>query len=728
VEFGLDWGGRFSVIFLLVMLPVSFVTAYLSYRRMFLQAKLLFSLRALALLLLGLAVADPILYYGLRTTEKPKLALLLDNSASMGIKEEMGKRNEILENIIWRKDGLLKNLKKRGVSPLLFKFSEELVPLSSSEDSLSLEGKRTNIGEALNKVIGRLGIDSLQGMILLSDGINNFGPDPIRLAQSLGLPIYTVGIGSREKKKDVALNRIFTNEIVYPGDRIPVEVTLKSQGFKGEKTILSLKEGNLLLDSKEVSLSGEGEGESVILHFIPRTPGVHQYTVSIPSQAGEDFYENNQKSFAIRVLKNKMKIAILACPGFEFKFLRSYLKGDKDIDPTYFIFRGDGSFSIHTSEGEREGHLPSDTKIISLFDLVILLDFPARELKRMDKLLSEYVENKGGALLICGGENLGDYKGSSLEKLLPLLLGNGIEESPYQLVISPEGETHPIMNLLPDLEERKDPFSDLPPLLGFGRILGRKSGTTVLAVHPKFSTPQGKMPLVAVGRFGLGKVMLVAGFPLWRWDFLLWGVGKTNELYQKFWGNCIRGLVMREELGRLKITTDKPSYLENEELFFQGQVYDENYRPLEEVELRVRIWEKEGKGEGRELILESREGGWYWGKLRGLSPGNYSFQGEAINREKNLGKCQGEFSVSESNLEFEKTEMDEGLLRKISEVSGGKYYSAIDVSSLPQDLQLKFRKIFRRHEVKLRYHPLLFCLLLLLVGGEWSLRRRRGLA
>jgi hypothetical protein len=71
--------------------------------------------------------------------------------------------------------------------------------------------------------------------------------------------------------------------------------------------------------------------------------------------------------------------------------------------------------------------------------------------------------------------------------------------------------------------------------------------------------------------------------------------------------------------------------------------------------------------------------------------------------------------------------MQEALLRKMAELSDGKYISIRDLRSLPTAVGTPPRMAVERREMDLWDQPLLYCVVVLLAGVEWYVRRRSNL-
>jgi hypothetical protein len=72
--------------------------------------------------------------------------------------------------------------------------------------------------------------------------------------------------------------------------------------------------------------------------------------------------------------------------------------------------------------------------------------------------------------------------------------------------------------------------------------------------------------------------------------------------------------------------------------------------------------------------------------------------------------------------------MREPLLRRVADETGGRFYTAANVASLPEDMAITGKGVTVQEEMELWDMPFLFLLLVGLIGAEWLLRRKRGMA
>ena len=129
--------------------------------------------------------------------------------------------------------------------------------------------------------------------------------------------------------------------------------------------------------------------------------------------------------------------------------------------------------------------------------------------------------------------------------------------------------------------------------------------------------------------------------------------------------------------------------------------------------------------DGREVPLREEGGGRYGGSLGGLEPGDYSYRAEARMGDVLIGADEGGFLVERHSIESVDLRADKVLLDEIARRSGGEYRSLGQWRDLPALLPLQKRLVEKAHTLPL-WGPT--CpLVLVLLGIEWGLRKRRGM-
>ena len=110
---------------------------------------------------------------------------------------------------------------------------------------LTARGYETRLGEALARVLDQEPPGVLAGVIVLTDGANNAGVDPVAAVTALGkagVPVHTLGIGSDRLPTNVRVADVLVPARVFPGDRFAVTAYLQAQGLAGQTVRVELSE------------------------------------------------------------------------------------------------------------------------------------------------------------------------------------------------------------------------------------------------------------------------------------------------------------------------------------------------------------------------------------------------------------------------------------------------------------------------------------------------------
>ncbi|MCG8608560.1 hypothetical protein MJD09_26685 [bacterium] len=680
---------------------------------------LLVSLRAVALTLILLLLFEPILGISRKVTEKPVVAVLVDDSASMNLTDQKVDRSQVLRELL---SSNFFAKEASGYDKWFFPFSYQLFdPTSQTPDSLELNGDGTDIRRGLEETQARLAESYLTAVILVTDGSNNLGENPARFASSYPVPIYPIAVGDPSEQSDILISNYVANEIAYAGTQIPIDVLVKSSGFTGRKVSVDLMQNNQTIDSQTISLGGDGLEQKVRLQFIPEQEGVFKYEIKLPNLGGELTGINNTKSFFLKVLKSKLRVLLVA-GGLspDLRFLKRILHDDVNIELTLIEEKLKGQFYQNT------GQLTSDR--MASFDCIILLDYPRRYSNTAFLNQIKATLAKGKSLLQISGKNVNLKKLWELRDFLPLAAQprQGREQSVY-LNILPLGRQHPVFRLSEDEFENQEKWKELPPIFTNLSAVSPDQKAQVLAAvdiqRSEGASPRSS-PLIVAASSGKRKSLAVLAYGIWRWDLLMWGIGQTNESYRTFVQNTIRWLTTLEDSKLVRVASNKEIYRSGEEVKFTAQVYFEDYQPVDGAEVSVRLSGTKGT---QDLSLRNIGDGRYDGSFQVLEGGDYQFTGTAHLQGRVLGRDTGKFFVEEFSLEYQNTRMNEELLKRIASESGGVYFTSDDFTGLHDKLSFPEKHLVIRSEFEIWNKAPLLIACLVLLGLEWFIRKRKGM-
>jgi von Willebrand factor type A domain len=621
--------------------------------------------------------------------------------------------------------------------------SEEVKAAIEAVGKLEAKGEKTALGRSIIQVLTELRGVPPTAVLLLSDGQTTDG-EPLakaaEIAKQKGVPIFAVGIGDPEPAKDLELTDMLVDEVVFVDDLVRFEAKLQSKGFGGEPVTIRLKRklpGSTKEDDLEtirVPAPPDGQTRRVEIVHRPHETGEITFIMEIEEKPRELSIENNKQSRVVNVRKEKLKVLLIdGEPRYEFRYLKSFLERDRTIDLKVLLLSSDPEYA--EQDPFAIGQFPSvkeGTDGLFTYDVVILGDADPTFLNAAQmKNLVEFVTQKGGGLMFVAGENFNplSYKRSPLEPLLPILLDDarnpsaiGAGIAAFRPNLTAEGATHPIFRFGDDVPASRRIWEVLQPLNWYFEAPKKQPAAFVLAAHPTAKAADGSpLPILLYQFNGAGKVMFSAVDDTWRWRFR---VG-DNGPFGRFWIQTIRFLARSKMLGQkqAEVTTDRKRYTRNQTVLVQVRFPNPGLAPKDDLSVEVA---KKGQGP-RKLALRVSPGAKnvFEGVMPPMPEGEYEVK---LLPPPSLtgGYPTTAFRVDPPAGEMERVQMNEVELRRATDLTGGKFYTAETVGTLLDDLPAP-------QKVPLDTDPPiaiwnswpLLALFLLTAAAEWVFRKRK---
>ncbi|GBD06457.1 hypothetical protein HRbin21_00250 [bacterium HR21] len=680
------------------------------------QRLLLGMLRALALSTLVVALWQPVMRISSSHREEPRVAVLLDNSASMRLQDASGSRAERYRSALQQLHDLLVDQRAH-----LLRFDASVRPLERwHPDSLSLDGIATNFAHAFRWVASEARTSHLRAVLLLSDGVVTAGESPVPEAEALGIPIVTVLVGDTTPQRDAAVQSLLANERIPLGSRSEVFVSLSADQLGGETAQLELWEDDRRLATVSLPLRSEQRLYTVRFPYEPKTEGIHQLRVRILPLPGERSRRNNEARTFVDVVRVSRRLLLFAgSPSPDLAFLRRELQRNPLLQLSTFVHKDGASFY----EGE-----PS-AELLRQADALLLLDFPTRTTP--EPLVRALVEiaSKGCPIAYIAGPLTDPRKLRLLESVLPITVRapGSLRELTATLHPTPSGALHPLLKL-PE-ETAPSAWNQLPPLFLVSGLAQPKPTAELLAVAHASVVQE---PLLLVQQQPVRSVALL-GYGLYRWKLMGYAAELARGRVQQpdylatFVTQLTQWLLSTPRERLLRIRTTQRLYIAGEPIQFWASLTDPLGNPIDEATVRLRIT---GTASSRELLLSPSGQGTYQGTLPELPSGEYTFTGEALLQGTRLGTDRGHFSVGDIGLEERSLRADAELLQTLAQRTGGAFFLADSASQAWKFIQQLpgFRPVIMdvRRELALWYSPWLLVAALLGFSAEWILRRRWG--
>jgi hypothetical protein len=670
-------------------------------------------LRGLGLFLLFLLIGEPLLSLVYHRFERPVLAVLIDQSRSMTIQDKTGDRKASLLNTL--QSPAFRNAEDK--SDLLYGVFDTKLHLLKSfvNDSVSFKGDGTDIGGALKQLKEQTSERNLQGILLITDGNVTSGSSPLFEAEEAGLPVFAVGIGDTSEPHDVAVRRVLANTITYVGNKVPVNATLKSSGMNNERVEVTLVDGGKTLDHKTLLLEPGTREYEVPLSFVPDADGMRKLTVEVSQLPGEVSAQNNRSSFYVKVLKSKMRVVMIAgAPSADVAAIRRALQDDSNVDVKTFIDRGDGQFY--------EGVLADQE--LRAAECILLVGYPGPKSPAsvLQSLAAAAGSGKGVMFVLSRTTDL--RKLQMLQAFLPFNVpARTGEETQTFLAVSESQRNNPILRVSSSL----DVWSKLPPSFILDEPF-RAKPEDILLVTARAQVSTSPEPLILSRNVNRSKSVAILCYGLWRWKSYSEGIPGAERILENLFSNSVRWLVTRDDEKPVQVRPSKEIFAGTDPVEFTAQVYDENYRPIDDAEVSLSVTRK---GQVSQLTLTPLGNGRFEGAFDPLPEGDYTYTARATAGGRQLSEEHGSFSVGGLNVEFQETRANKLLLQQIAARTGGHYFESNELQRLPQDLSslpgFRSRDVSVARQFELWNRTWMLGVVVALFAVEWFLRKKFGM-
>lgn len=741
--FSLIWnplGGWWWTAVLSLGLAASMLSSWHSSRLLvFPKRMMLLLLRSLMVIAVVILIARPALERARGERLPSAVAVMVDESASMALPAAGKTRLALVQEALKKSQAHLSEL---GHEHRLdwFAFSNDARP-TSLEGILQQRAEKLETDLAVSLEAMRRTYDGgaqvLSGIVLFSDGADR-GSLRARSGRLLdealsGIPIYVFQPGDDDEIRDARVSALRVNDFAFVKTPLEVQVDVELQGLSPKRVPVSLYNGAELLATATADFNDGRTLSTVKIVVTPQKLGSQIFTVKIPNLADDSIPENNQRSFIVRVIRDKIRVLHVAGhPSWDVKFLRLALKSDPNVDLiAFYILRTKEDVLYDIEQNELSlipfPHQELFGKDLASFDLVIFQDFDNRKFFPVVYLenLRQYVE-KGGAFMMLGGPQSfagGDYGRTPLGEVLPLAVPGAatpFADVSAKVSLTAAGLRHPLTRLHPDASLNARLWQSLAPFRGLNAVGEAAAGAVVLA-------QADNRPFLAVREVGKGRTMALTSNSIWTLDFLQVRDGGTSEAYMSLIKNSIRWLIGDPTEALLDIDVGGAAHRlgEGVEITLRSRTrsYDVNARAKAMFEVT------EVPGGKVTLTRQGRtdELGRLAAEIKPSAAGFFRVRGEALLPDGSKAAADNVFAVEGPQGEWSDPHLNSPLLKRLAEESGGKW------TKLPHviDPAIKAKTALRITERE--SIPLWNTLAMLLVVSaaffaEWALRRHWGLA
>ena len=447
-------------------------------------------LRALALAVLALTLADPSLVFEEREPVKDVVAVVVDRSASNRLADRTAQTEAAQAEVERQLRGI------PGVEP-------RIVEVRDMQGS----GDGTRLFEGLAASLADVPPERVAGAIAITDGLAH---DTLPNAEQLGLraPLHVLTTG-REREIDRRIVLVDSPRFGIVGKDQTIRLRVLEKGGPGRAGLTVRRDGEVIGRSEVTA----GQLVSVPVRIDRGGPNVVE--IEAAPIEGELTLANNRAVVTIEGVRDKLRVLLVSGePHPGERTWRNLLKSDANVDLVHFtILR------------------PPEKQDMTPINELSLIAFPTRELfqvkiKEFDLIIFDryanqsilplvYFDNivryvrEGGALLVASGPEFSGAQSlarTPLGQILPAVPDGSVITEAYRARVSDPGRRHPVTRDLPGSEVE-------PPRWGeWLRLVGARA-----RVGEPVMTGPGERPLLMLSREQKGRVALFLSDHAWLW-------------------------------------------------------------------------------------------------------------------------------------------------------------------------------------------------------------------
>ncbi|WAC25646.1 hypothetical protein [Ancylobacter sp. SL191] len=467
-------------------------------------------LRALAIALAVLALANPSLTREEREPLSTVVAVVVDRSAS----QDFGDRTQMTDAARAELETRLARLKEQGA---------EVRFIDAGGGAGEVDG--TRLFTALSAGLADVPPERVAGAIFLTDGRVHDIPATIA-ALGFRAPVHAIISGQAgERDRRVALTS--TPRFGIVGQPQTIGYRVEDEGAPaGARVAVTVRRDGEVVARPIITAGQPAEVDVEIAHA-----GANIVEIEAAALEGELTPVNNRAAVSIDGVRDKLRVLLVSGePHVGERTWRNLLKSDANVDLVHF--------TILRPPEKQDGTPINELSLIAFptrelfqqkikdFDLIIFDRYAQQGVLPMiyfDNIV-RYVE-EGGALLVAAGTDYvsdGSVYNTPLEAILPAAPTGQMSETPYRAKLTEAGQRHPVTRALPGSQ------SDPPAWARFFRVIDTQGarGTSVM------DGPDGK-PVVLLDRVGEGRVALLLSDHFWLWARGFEGGGPYIDLLRR---------------------------------------------------------------------------------------------------------------------------------------------------------------------------------------------------
>jgi hypothetical protein len=744
---------------------------------------LLIGLRCSLLLLLLFLILRPMLLIEFIGERPQGVALLIDNSESMGEKSRDRRltavdkarvaialnllplktpidlklppipantpkdppRMDLVKGVLTHPElNLFKNLEKFG--PLRpYTFGHDVHGLKDDNRGLAKfvqdykpSESRTALADSIVKILQSKDSDPPSAIVVITDGQDNASKYTLQEAAEecrlKKVPLHIYGVGSSEggllQLKEVG----GSSTTLFVEDFVTIPLRWRAQGFKKGTAEITLSLGGVPVGKKEFILETGEDLRTEIGFQVPKDNEKRetQDLVATIKYKAEGATFEDKMTRTMRVVDSRIKILYIEhSPRWEFKFLQPALvnRFKKRCEVDFILVNAAPEVAKGGPPYLPEFYKSREKFLEAKYNLIILGDVASNYFsKEQQEWIREFVENRGGLIVMAGRQNMpGSYdEKDPIAEVLPIefkkeKFGLDAEKATqeYPLTLTEAGQRTDWLALADTADESQEVWQK--KLIGFHWDYPvTKLRPAATALLVNPRQKMGEKPMPVLATHLFGKGRVVWLGTDETWR---WRWNHQDKYFDRLWGQLIYQLGSPSLLGdgaeRTQIALNRSQAIVGTQSTVHVTLLDKEFNPRKDPKVEAELEYVDKPGDKIPVTLNLLNGG--RGEYSALIAHQQAGRFEL--RVKNPDVNTFSFRVDlPAKHELEESGLAEKALRDAAQLSGGRFYREEDLHSLADSINPRTTSFMRRQEVLL-WNPLAILVFLGLITMEWLVRK-----
>lgn len=717
-------------------------------------------LRSLAVFILVLALAGPVLRHETTMRQLGRIIIALDASQSMKLVDDAKPNREqgtgnlatssrwsLAQDVLFKGEpSLLKTLSETSDVELLALRGANVQRLwwrrQGGKDTsgelptridLQPDAASTDLDQGLRQALGPAAAGS--ALVVLTDGQHNSSGSPEEFSTSLkqsAVPVFSLGFGTEIPPADLALVDVSAPEAVFTAERVEGIITLRDSMPANLPGTVRIESQGKLLWEQAFTTDGKGERRLPYSFLMKDMPGaqpdeadknLRMFNVVVgiagDKASTEKTRSNNAREVALHLLAKKRKLLMLdGRARWETRYAHNHFDRDDrwEVRLAFDDYKGDTDNALVMA-------FPKTKDELFTYDLVVLGDVSPERLKteHLDWLV-EFVEKRGGGLILIDGArgHLQEWSKAKAASLIPVQWADakGVE-GPLTWKLTTDADRYTALRLSDSPSANAALWPTLPPAMWSARA---KASLTAVSLASLEDKSKATVPAFVFQSIGAGAVLYLASDELWRWRYQV-----ADQHHQRLWVQLAAWIAappFQAENKTLSLGTDRLRYGAGEQGELRVRLRAPNGEIIADAHPRAFLIHEGEDVAALELEADPTHAGVYRAVTPPLKPGSWQV---AVAEGPNATRSDLRLTLrvaDTGNQELSTLTMNRPLLETMARNTGGRFLRAEQAKELPNLLQAVDRKQTIVRETLLWSSWWWFGAVIVLLTAEWLLRRK----